>query len=179
MSNNNTSESVPRRTAENPFPTRTEENAVAILDRLAKGESLVSITESEGMPSYPSVARWLEADETFRERYTRAREEQANYLADEILEIADNAENDSTVDKDGNPIVDHENIQRSRLRVDARKWVAAKLLPRKYGDRPAEVHVNTSVNNFHVDSSRLNQLQERRSKQLERVQVRALPEKTV
>lgn len=51
-------------------------------------------------------------------------------MAEEIVEIADDGANDIDGDK-----VDHENVQRSRLRVDARKWVAARLLPKRYGDR--------------------------------------------
>src|SRR6478736_3110654 len=66
---------------------------------------------------------------------TRAREEQADKLFQEIIEIADDASGDYVTTSDGKRIVDHENIQRSRLRVDARKWAAARLAPKKYGDR--------------------------------------------
>src|SRR5216683_5843477 len=65
---------------------------------------------------------------------TRAREEQADKLFREIIEIADDASGDYVTTSEGKRIVDHENIQRSRLRVDARKWAAARLAPRKYGD---------------------------------------------
>jgi hypothetical protein len=68
----------------------------------------------------------------FRDQYARAREEQADKLFREIIEIADDASGDYVTTSDGKRIVDHENIQRSRLRVDAR---AARLAPRKYGDR--------------------------------------------
>src|SRR5260370_29653217 len=69
------------------------------------------------------------------ERYARAREEQADKLFREIIEIADDASGDYVTTSDGKRIVDHENIRRSRLRVDARKWAAARLAPKKYGDR--------------------------------------------
>ena len=65
----------------------------------------------------------------------RAREEQADKLFREIIEIADDKSGDCITTSDGKPIVDHENIQRSRLRVDARKWAAARLAPKKYGDQ--------------------------------------------
>src|SRR5258708_5808187 len=58
----------------------------------------------------------------------------ADKLFREIIEIADDASGDYVTTSDGKPIVDHENIQRSRLRVDARKWAAARLAPKKYGD---------------------------------------------
>jgi len=67
--------------------------------------------------------------------YDRAREEQAETLADEIIAIADETHQDYIEDKDGNERVNGEAIQRSRLKVDARKWVASKLKPRKYGER--------------------------------------------
>lgn len=55
-------------------------------------------------------------------QYARAREIQADMLFDEILEIADNTTSDVTFAKDGTNTVNHENIQRARLRIDTRKW---------------------------------------------------------
>ncbi len=66
---------------------------------------------------------------------SRAREAQAEIRADEIVDIADDASDDLTTDKDGKLVANNEHIQRSRLRVDARKWIAAKLLPKRYGDK--------------------------------------------
>ena len=68
------------------------------------------------------------------------REAQADKLFREIIEIADDASGDYVTTGDGMTIVDHENIQRSRLRVDARKWAAARLAPKKYGDRLEHDH---------------------------------------
>lgn len=78
-----------------------------------------------------TVCKWLVDFPKFTEQYTRAREAQADALVDEILEIADEAERD--IGKDGK--ANHELVQRARLRVDARKWVAAKMRPKKYGER--------------------------------------------
>ncbi len=89
------------------------------------------------MPDKATVLRWL-ADKKkadFRERYVYAREMQADALFDQALEIADDASGDWTEDKDGKKVVDHENIQRSRLRVDTRKWAAGKMAPKRYGDK--------------------------------------------
>ncbi len=60
---------------------------------------------------------------------------QADALFDEALEIADDASGDWTADKDGKKTLDHEHVQRSRLRVDTRKWAAGKLAPKRYGDK--------------------------------------------
>lgn len=112
-------------------------NAVAdtICERLASGESLVRVCKSDDMPGLSTVFRWLAENESFRDNYARAREVQADVLADEILDIADDGANDSYTDDEGRERTDHDVIARSKLRVDARKWIASKLLPKKYGER--------------------------------------------
>ena len=112
----------------------TQETADAICEHIAQGRSLVSYCSQEGAPSYTSVMRWLQANESFRENYTRAREAQADYLAEEIVQIADDGLND-TYEVDGETRVNQDVVARSRLRVDARKWYAARMAPKKYGDK--------------------------------------------
>jgi hypothetical protein len=85
--------------------------------------------------SYTGMLEFIHADSSRSEMYARARQERADLLADEIVEIADDGRNDTYVDDEGKVRVDHDVIARSRLRVDARKWVAAKLKPRVYGDK--------------------------------------------
>ncbi len=89
------------------------------------------------MPARSTVIGWLfdGEHEDFMDQYARAREAQAEARADEIVDIADDESGDFTTDEDGKRVVNHEQIQRSRLRVDARKWIAAKLLPKRYGDK--------------------------------------------
>lgn len=114
--------------------------ADTICEALADGQSLRTICLAEEMPNRATVFRWLAANETFRDQYARARDAQAEALADEILDIADDGSNDwmERRGEEGGNIGWKENgeaMARSRLRVEARKWVAAKLLPKKYGDR--------------------------------------------
>jgi hypothetical protein len=118
----------------------TPERADEICRRLIEGESLRSICRDKNMPHAATVCRWL-ADKRyadFREQYALAREMQADMLADETLEIADDARND-WMEREGKDDAgwqaNGENIQRSRLRVDQRKWYAGKLAPKKYGDK--------------------------------------------
>ena len=111
--------------------------ADAICEELANGRSLRAICVDDGMPSKSTVFRWLAANMEFRDQYARAREAQADALADEILDIADDGGNDTYTDDDGRERVNVDVIARSRLRVDARKWIAAKLKPRVYGDKIA------------------------------------------
>jgi hypothetical protein len=113
----------------------TEELALHICAELASGRSLVSICKDDDMPDISTVYRWRLAHPAFRDMYTRAREDQADTLADEIVGIADESINDTYLDSDGNERTNHEVVARSKLRVDARKWVAAKLKPRSYGDK--------------------------------------------
>ncbi len=115
----------------------TEALAAKLCRRLAEGETLRAICRDKAMPDKATVLRWL-ADKTevdFRDQYAHARDMQADALFDEALEIADDASGDWTVDKDGKKALDHEHIQRSRLRVDTRKWAAGKMAPKRYGDK--------------------------------------------
>jgi len=118
----------------------------AICERLSQGESLRRICSDKDMPGKSTVMRWL-ADKDllgFRDQYARARELQADYWAEEIIEIADDGTNDyvERANKDGSTskAVDSEHINRSRLRVDTRKWLMARLAPKKYGDRVTAEH---------------------------------------
>ncbi len=107
--------------------------AVEICRRLAEGESLRAICADKAVPAISTVMGWLFDDkhEGFSAQYARAREAQAELRADEIVDIADDDRNDFTADKDGKLVANSEHIQRSRMRVDARKWIAAKLLPKR------------------------------------------------
>lgn len=109
--------------------------AAEVCARLVEGESLRKICKDDDMPAISTVFKWLAAHDEFVEQYALARDSQADTLADEIIDIADDGKRDYTVDEDGHAVVDHDHIARSRLRVDARKWIAAKLKPKKYGDR--------------------------------------------
>ena len=115
----------------------TEALAARICRRLAEGESLRAICTDKELPSISTVMGWLFDGNhgEFSEQSARAREAQAEIRADEIVDIADDASTDFTADKDGKLVANSEHIQRSRLRVDARKWIAAKLLPKRYGDK--------------------------------------------
>lgn len=112
----------------------TQETADAICQRLTEGESLRAICLSDDMPAASTVFKWLSERQAFSEQYARAREAQADHLAEEILQIADDGTND-TYQTDNGEAVNHDVIARSRLRVDARKWLAGKMAPKKYGDK--------------------------------------------
>ncbi len=113
--------------------------------RLCEGESLKSICMDEHMPTQGTVMRWIGESESFAQRYARARSMQAELMANEIIEIADDGTNDwmEKHNDKGEAVgwrVNGEAVQRSKLRLEARKWAAAKLLPKKYGERVEVEH---------------------------------------
>jgi hypothetical protein len=79
-------------------------------------------------------------------KYARATELRAEKLADEMLEIADNFEHDIITTEDGRKVIDNAVVNRDRLRVDSRKWLLAKLHPKKYGDKIDMTSNNESIN---------------------------------
>ena len=114
------------------------ELAAQICEHIAQGKSLRTIAEMEGTPHQATIMAWLDGSHPdFSEQYARAREAQADKLAEETLLIADESSQDTYVDADGNVKTNTEAIQRSKLRVDTRKWLASKMAPKKYGDKVA------------------------------------------
>ena len=99
----------------------TPELADTICEQLALGRSMRSICLEEEMPAMQTIWRWLREKEDFSEQYARAKQESADAMSEELLEIADNPSN--------------EDVNRDRLRVDARKWLMSKMKPKKYGDK--------------------------------------------
>lgn len=104
------------------------------LDSLCKAHS--------SLPHPATVRRWISQNEGFRDRYARAKEEQADLMADEIIDIAD-----ELTGKD----LTHEKIGAAKQRIDARKWVAAKLKPKKYGDKLDHTTDGESLNKGFYD----------------------------
>lgn len=121
-------------------PTKyTQDLTDRICAELAQGYSLRTVCRSDDMPSVATVFNWLRTYPEFLEQYTRAKEESADAMADEVLDIADDAENDWMVvnRKDGSEAwqLNGEHVQRSRLRIETRKWLMAKMKPKKYGEK--------------------------------------------
>ena len=151
----------------------TQEIADDICERLINGESLRTISNQDGMPHPATICRWLDANLAFRERYSRARELQADILAAETLTLADTCRMGEKIERkeigrfcsicsldvqwlrgawrhseDGSDLCagaeaeklceekvsTGDMVERSRLQIDARKWYAGKLAPKKYGD---------------------------------------------
>jgi hypothetical protein len=135
----------------------TQELADLICERLSLGESLRTICLDDALPSTSTICRWLADDEkvTFREQYVCAREAQADVLADEILQIADTPQEGTTIiDKPtGREVKTGDMIEHRRLQVDARKWYASKVAPKKYGDKITQEVVGKDGSRFNDTST--------------------------
>lgn len=116
----------------------TQEVADRLCAELSEGKSLRTICRADDFPAVRTVFYWLRTHEEFLHQYTRAKEESADALIEEMLEIADDGTNDLMTITKGNAEYEIENKEvtnRSRLRVDTRKWIASKLKPKKYGEK--------------------------------------------
>lgn len=114
----------------------TEELGIAICEAVASStDGVHKLFAGDEWPAVSSIFLWLAKYPEFSERYAQARANQAKLLAQQIIEIADDGANDTYIDSEGREVTNHDHIQRSKLRVDARKWVASKLLPKVYGDK--------------------------------------------
>ena len=112
----------------------TPELAEKVLEHVANG-GFVSQLQAKGLPSQTTISRWINENEEFSAMFARAREQRAEVFADQIIEIADSK---------GDP-------QAIRNRVDARKFIAMKLLPRVYGDRQTvDIKASLSVADAHA-----------------------------
>jgi hypothetical protein len=116
---------------------------------LGKGRSLRAICRDEGMPSFSAVIMWAKDNENFASQYARARAIQADVLAEEIVDIADEDPKLLFAEREDASIVtiDSAAVNHQRLRIDARKWFASKVAPKKYSDKLDVEHTgDISVN---------------------------------
>ncbi len=113
-------------------PYNQERCVNLILARISTSEmSLQKICHKSYLPSAPTFLLWISAAKSLAERYAYARKLQADLIANKILEISDNT---------------NENALHNKNRIEARKWLASKLDPHNYGDR-LEISGNVTVNN--------------------------------
>lgn len=93
---------------------------------------------NENWPHPDTIFLWLKTHKYFSDQYVRAKQLQIEVFIDEILEISDDNTHDYISTSDGKKVIDHEHVQRARLRIDTRKWLASKLVPKVYGERTPE-----------------------------------------
>ena len=156
-----------------------------ILERMLTGESLTRICSGEDFPALSTVFKWLAEDRAkradgltepgtrlFLDEYDVALDLRLDLQREQLLDISDDGSNDTYTDAEGNTVVDHDHIQRSKLRVETRKWLMSVMAPKRYG-KAAETQVNvnsaTNVHNhIHHSEAFIRELQRRREAALTR-----------
>lgn len=101
-----------------------------IMLRIASGESMNKICTEDSMPTRATLFRWISENEDVRKKYELALSLRADWVFEEIIEIADEA-----VGTTQNGSMDSGAVAKQKLQVDARKWVLSKMAPKKYGDK--------------------------------------------
>ena len=115
----------------------TDELAEHICDLISDGKSLRSICEDdETLPHRITVMRWLDTNEDFATKYARAREVQGDVMDEKILAVADACTSESA--------------RADRVKIDAYKWRAAKLAPKRYGEKVVQEHTGPGGGNIQI-----------------------------
>lgn len=111
----------------------------SILEDIEHGYSLRTVLKNGDNPSSRTFYKWLDANEEKVKQYARACEVRAENIFEDILDIADDRSGDTITLDDGKKVFNSEFAARSRIKIDARKWMLGKLQPKKYGDKNTTV----------------------------------------
>lgn len=134
-------------------PEQIETLFDSVLLEIEKWRPVRQILQDKWMPSWPTFYIWLANDEEKTKRYARACDVRAESIFDEMLEIADDNSKDIKVDKEWNEVVNQDNIQRARLKIDARKWVLWKLNPKKFWDKVDMTSGGEKITNYIITTN--------------------------
>lgn len=107
----------------------------SIIENIEQGDSLRTVLKKGNNPSSRTFYKWLDSDEDKVKQYARACEVRAEDIFEDILSIADDQTGDKTTLPDGREVFNGEFAARSRIKIDARKWVLSKMNPKKYGEK--------------------------------------------
>jgi hypothetical protein len=117
----------------------------------------IQLIEFEGLSLFKALSileldtksfyKWLDSDEINAKSYARACNKRSERIFEEMIEIADKQEKDVYIDKEGKERIDHNVIHRNKLQIDTRKWMLAKMNPKKYGDKIDVTTDGEKVNN--------------------------------
>ena len=129
-------------------PPTFDRQAVAelVFSGMAEGKSLrACFRETEGLPTLGTFLVWVSEDSLLAEQYARARSVCLDAMAEDIIDLADTCRigQKSTSKATGLESTEGDMVERSRLQIDARKWLLSKLAPKKYGDKQQVEHSGT------------------------------------
>ena len=111
----------------------TDELALEICERIANGRSLRNVCLDKDMPHMATVMRWIDDNSEFCEQYRRACEDRETTHFEEMLTIADGV------------LPETAQVARAKLRIDARKWVLARMNPKKYSDKQQDDNTDNAI----------------------------------
>lgn len=115
----------------------SQELSDRVCEKIAEGYSMRTVCKPDDMPSIATLFKWIREKPEFAKQYANATQERTEAMSEDILDIADDGSNDLMTIQKGKESYSIENKEvtnRSRLRVDTRKWLMAKMKPKKYGD---------------------------------------------
>jgi hypothetical protein len=115
-----------------------------ICERMAEGESLRAICKTKDYPAKRTVLRWVASDEELQKQYAKAQMDRIDHYAEQIVDIADECRVGKKVTTKANgdvETVEVDMVERARVQIDARKWICARMNPKKYGDRVLNEHM--------------------------------------
>lgn len=121
--------------AKQRYVDMTDQVVDAVLSEIAGGKSMVKVCLMPGMPNRTAFLKRVAEDDELQTRYAMAMSARADKYAEETIDIADDGSNDTYLDEEGNKRTDQDVVARSKLRIAARQWYAAKIAPKKYGDK--------------------------------------------
>lgn len=127
--------------------------ANTICDLIISGKSLRYCSRQENMPDLVTIYKWLRDFPEFLKQYDKAKSEQIDTLADEMIDISDDISSDKIVNDEGKELVNNTAVNRSRLMVDTRKWIAERMKPKKYGVRQEIEHSGKIDSDVKIDIS--------------------------
>ena len=107
----------------------------SIIEDIEHGYPLRTVLKNGDNPSSRTFYKWLDEDEEKVKRYACACEARAEQIFEDILDIADDQSGDVKVSEDGTKSFDSEFAARSKIKIDARKWMVGKLNPKRFGDK--------------------------------------------
>ncbi|EHL31828.1 terminase small subunit-like protein [Legionella drancourtii] len=116
------------------YNSELAEEICNVIASTSKGTKVLC-KENMHWPCQDTLFAWLKKYPEFSEQYAQAKICQIELLIDEILEIADDESNDCFIDEDGKPVSNNSVVNRARLKIDTRKWLASKLVPKVYGNK--------------------------------------------
>jgi hypothetical protein len=116
----------------------TDELFDEICERMVDGESVRTICKDDHMPAISTLMKILNQNPDRSAQYARALQMRADAMFEEIMDISDDGSNDYMLRNADDPtsiVLNGEHVQRSKLRVDSRKWALGRMNPKKYGEK--------------------------------------------